>query len=321
MAARASTKLRTLLREQQGKTLLVPGCFNALSARVLEKAGFDCIYMTGYGTSLSLLGMPDAGYATMTEMQLNARYIANATTKPVIADADNGYGNAINVVRCIREYIQTGVAGAHLEDQVIPKRCGHVAGKSLVSLDEAVGKIKAAHDVRLQDDKDFFIIARTDARGAGLGLNTAIDRAGAYLEAGADMAFVEGPTNVDEVKEICKALPSGTVFYNQTGVSPKFGYHELNELGIAMCIIPNALTRCAIKSMYDLAVQLKEDPLNEKAFMEEFKGHPCGDMHAFAGFGEVRAQEERYLPEDELKAKYDGAAHGWRADDDKKAAI
>jgi len=183
------------------------------------------------------------------------------------------------------------------------------------------GKIRAAHEVRLEDDPDFLLIARTDARGAGFDLTTAIDRAGAYLEAGADMAFVEGPTSVDEVKEICRALPKGSVFYNQTGVSPKFGYEELNELGIGMCIIPNALTRCAIKSMYDLAVQLKEDPLNEKAFMAEFKGHPCGDMHAFAGFAEVREQEERYLPEDELKAKYEGASHGWKADDKSKAAI
>merc|ERR1711879_346519 len=118
------------------------------------------------------------------------------------------------------------------------------------------------------------------------GLAAAIDRAGAYLDAGADLAFVEGPTSVEEVQEICAQLPKGKVFYNQTGVSPKFGYEELNRLGVAICIVPNALTRCAIKSMYDLAVDLKADPLNEKKFMAEFKGHPCGDMHAFAGFAE-----------------------------------
>ncbi|MDP3767784.1 MAG: isocitrate lyase/PEP mutase family protein, partial [Dehalococcoidia bacterium] len=124
---RATTRLRDLLKS--GKPLFVPGCYNALSARILEQVGFPAVYMTGYGTSLSLLGMPDAGLATMTEMHLNARYIANAVRVPVIADADNGYGNAINVMRTVREYIGTGVAGIHIEDQVIPKRCGHVAGR------------------------------------------------------------------------------------------------------------------------------------------------------------------------------------------------
>lgn len=126
-----TTRLRELLRS--GKSLVVPGCYNALSAKVLADVGFPALYMTGYGTSLSLLGMPDAGLATMTEMHMNARYIANAVPAPVIADADNGYGNAINVIRTVREYIQTGVAGIHIEDQVIPKRCGHVAGRRVIS--------------------------------------------------------------------------------------------------------------------------------------------------------------------------------------------
>ena len=141
------------------------------SARsVLEAAGFPAVYMTGYGTSLALLGLPDAGLATMTEMHLNARYIANAVAVPVIADADNGYGNAINVMRTVREYIQTGVAGIHIEDQAIPKRCGHVAGRRVIPLEEAVGKYRAADAVRRDLDPDFVLIARTDARGAHGGL-------------------------------------------------------------------------------------------------------------------------------------------------------
>src|SRR3989454_6386525 len=139
---RATSQLRRLLRS--GQPLFVPGCYNALSGKILEKVGFPAVYMTGYGTSLSLLGMPDAGLATMTEMHLNARYIANAVSVPVIADADNGYGNAINVIRTVREYIGTGVAGIHLEDQVIPKRCGHVAGRRVVPIDEGGGKYTAA---------------------------------------------------------------------------------------------------------------------------------------------------------------------------------
>lgn len=320
MAKRASTVLRELIKKEG--TLLVPGCFNAMSARVLAKAGFPAIYMTGYGTSLGLLGMPDAGYATMTEMHLNARYIANAVGPgvPVLADADNGYGNAIQMTRTIREYVQTGVAGVHIEDQVIPKRCGHVAGKFTVSLAEMVGKVKAAHDVRQELDPDFLLIARSDARGANGGsLDEAIDRVNAYLDAGADMAFVEGPSNMDELQRVCKEV-KGPVFYNQTGVSPKLSMDEMRDLGIAMTIIPNALTRCAVTAMYDLAVQLKEDPLNEVPFMKSIKGHPCGDMHEFAGFADVRAMEDLYLPQDELAAKYDGASHGWKAEDKVKAS-
>lgn len=292
-----------------------------MSARVLMKAGFPAIYMTGYGTSLSLLGMPDAGFATMSEMHLNARYIANAVPGvPVLADADNGYGNAIQMVRAIREYIQTGVAGVHIEDQVIPKRCGHVAGKFTVSLDEMVGKVRAAHEVRQELDPDFLIIARSDARGANGGsLDEAIVRVNAYLEAGADMAFVEGPSDMEELQRVVSEV-HGPIFYNQTGVSPKLSIEQMKELGIAMTIVPNALTRCAITSMYDLAVKLKEDPLNEVDFMKSIKGHPCGDMHEFAGFADVRAQEDLYLPKDELEKKYDGASHGWKADDKVKAA-
>lgn len=321
VAKRASTLLREIIASQKGRPLLVPGCFNAMSACVLAQAGFPVAYMTGYGTSLSMLGMPDAGFATMSEMHLNARQIANAVPGvPVIADADNGYGNAIQMKRCIEEYIQTGVAGVHIEDQVLPKRCGHVAGKFVVSLDEGVGKVRAAHDARQRLDPDFLLIARSDARGTNGGnLEEAIDRCNAYLEAGADMAFVEGPSSLGEVRQVCEAI-SGPVFYNQTGVSPKLSIDEMQELGIAMTIVPNALTRCAVTAMYDLAVKLREDPLNEKAFMASIKNHPCGDMHEFAGFAAVRAAEEKYLPQAELAAKYDGASHGWKAGDKDKTA-
>ena len=141
-AMRKTTKLRALLAE--GKTLFVPGCYNALSAKILDSVGFPAIYMTGYGTSLALLGMPDVGLATMTEMHLNARNIANAVGVPVIADSDTGYGNAVNVIRTVKEYIQTGVAAIHIEDQVAPKRCGHVAGRQVISIEEACGKYRAA---------------------------------------------------------------------------------------------------------------------------------------------------------------------------------
>src|SRR5438034_1014193 len=254
---RATSQLRRLLRS--GQPLFVPGCYNALSARILADVGLPAVYMTGYGTSLSLLGMPDTGLATMTEMHLNARYIANAVAVPVIADADNGYGNAINVIRTVREYIGTGVAGIHIEDQAIPKRCGHVAGRQVIPLAEAVGKYRAAARARDDADPDFVLIARTDARGAhGGSLDEAIRRANAYLEAGADLAFVEGPTSVAEVQRICREV-KGPVFYNMTGVSPRFSLEQMRELGIAVAIAPGALLRATIAAAHDLAVALRQD--------------------------------------------------------------
>ena len=302
---RATSKLRQLLKS--GQTLFVPGCYNALSARILAEVGFPAVYMTGYGTSLALLGMPDAGLATMTEMHLNARYIANAVPVPVIADADNGYGNAINVMRTIREYIGTGVAGIHIEDQAIPKRCGHVAGRRVIPIEEAVGKYRAADAVRRELDPDFILIARTDARGASGGsLDEAIRRANAYLEAGADLAFVEGPTSVEEVRRVCREV-KGPVFYNQTGVSPRFSLAEMQELGIAVTIIPGATFRATIEAVYDLAVALRDEgPLAEERFAERFKRHPLGDLHTFAGFDRIREWEARYLPPEELE-KYAGS--------------
>lgn len=300
-----TTRLRQLLKS--GKTLFVPGCYNALSAKILDKVGFPAIYMTGYGTSLSLLGMPDAGLASMTEMHLNARYIANAAEAPVIADADNGYGNAINVVRTVKEYIQTGVAGIHIEDQIIPKRCGHVAGRQVIPIEEAVGKYRAADYARKEVDPDFLLVARTDARGAhGGSLDEAIKRANAYLAAGADMAFVEGPTSVEEVKRICAEV-KGPVFYNQTGISPRFSQEELEELGIAIAISPGATLRATMMTVYDLAVAMKnEGPLAEKRFNDKFTNHPLGDFHTFAGFNEVMELERRFMGEAEL-AKYEGS--------------
>jgi 2-methylisocitrate lyase-like PEP mutase family enzyme len=302
---RATTRLRHLLRA--ATPLVVPGCYNALSARLIEAAGFPAVYMSGYGTSLALLGMPDAGLATMTEMQLNARYIANAVAVPVIADADNGYGNAINVMRTVREYVQTGVAGIHIEDQMIPKRCGHVAGRRVIPLDEAVGKYRAADAVRREVDPDFVIIARTDARGAhGGSLDEAIRRANAYLDAGADLAFVEGPTSLEEITRICREV-HGAIFYNQTGVSPRLTLAQMREVGVAVTILPGAAMRVTIQAVYDFARTLREEgPRAEARFDEAFRRHPLGDLHTFAGFDRIKAWEEAYLPPDDLR-KYEGS--------------
>lgn len=303
-----TTRLRELMAE--GKTLFVPGCYNALSGRILNSVGFPAIYMSGYGTSLSLLGMPDVGLTTMNEMHLNARAIANATDVPVIADSDTGYGNAINVIRTVKEYIQTGVAAIHIEDQVAPKRCGHVAGRQVIPIEEACGKYKAADFARNEVDPDFVVIARTDARGAHGGtLDDAIHRANAYLAAGADIAFVEGPVDVDEVRRVCTEV-EGPVMYNMTGISPRFSQEEMQDLGIAITIAPGAVLRATMLAVYDLAMAMKTDgPLAEKAFAERFADHPTGDFHTFAGFDQIMAWEKQFMGEEELSKYRDSVGH------------
>ncbi len=305
---RQTTRLRELIKA--GPTLFVPGCFNAMSARVLENAGFPAIYMSGYGTSLSLTGLPDAGLVTMTEVITNARYIAQAVNVPVIADADNGYGNAINVIRTVREFIAAGIAGIHLEDQVSPKRCGHVAGRLVVPLEEAVGKMRAADATRRELDPDFLLIARTDARGASGGsLDEAIRRSNALLAAGADLAFVEGPTSVEEVRRICSEV-KGPVFYNMTGVSPRYSLEEMKALGIAVTIAPGALMRVSLTAMHDLAVQMRDEgPMAEARFFEKFRSHPLGDLHTFAGFDRIRAWEKEFLGEEAMQKYADSVGH------------
>ena len=305
---RMTTRLRQLLDAR--RTIVAPGCYNALTAKILDTVGFPALYMTGYGTSLSLLGMPDAGLCTMTEMHGNARYIANAVKVPVIADADNGYGNAINVIRTVREYVQTGVAAIHLEDQVIPKRCGHVAGRRVVPVEEAVGKIRAAAEVRREVDPDFVLIARTDARGAhGGSLDDAIRRANAYLAAGADVAFVEGPTSKEEVRRVCREV-EGPILYNQTGVSPRFGVPELEDLGVAIVILPGVALRATIQAVYDLGAALRDSgPLAEETFAARFKDHPLSNVHAFAGFDQIQAWEREFLPAEEQDKYQDSVGY------------
>ena len=302
--ARATTRLRALLKEPA--PLILPGCFNAMSARILEHAGFPALYMSGYGTSLNLLGLPDAGLITLTEMALNAKLIASAVRAPLIADADTGFGNAINVVRTVEEYIRAGVAGMHLEDQVAPKRCGHVAGREVIAREEAVLKIRAACQTRDALDPDFVIIARTDARGAhGGSMEEAITRANAFLEAGADLAFVEGPKDKAEVAHICQAV-KGPVFYNMTGISPRFTAEEMAAIGIRACILPGAAMRATIMAIHDFATTLKaEGPMAEAAYDARFKQHPMGNLHGFAGFDRIREMEAEFLPA-EAAEKYQG---------------
>lgn len=306
MRTRTSTRLRELLRG--GKTLVKPGAYNALSAKIIEKAGFYCCGVTGYGVSASLLGKPDVGLITLDEIVMITRYIARAVQIPVIADADTGFGNAINVMRTVEDFITAGAAAIHIEDQVAPKRCGHVAGKQIVAMEEMVGKLRAADRVRRELDPDFVLIARCDARGvAGGSVDELIRRANAYLEAGADMIFPEALTSESELERCAKEI-KGPLHFNRTGVSPRLHVSRLNELGIAMVSNATGSLRSATVAMVDYFEEFAKDDVEAvKRFEARTKDHPAGNMHAFIGFSEIKKLEEEFLPSAEVLAKYEGS--------------
>ena len=209
MSDRAATQLRKLLA--QPGCVVAPGVADAFAARLVKLEGFQAIYMTGFGTSLTRLGLPDVGLLTATEMIDNASRIVDASELPLIADADTGYGNPINTRRTIRDYEKAGVAGVHIEDQSWPKRCGHLAGKRVIPIDEMVAKIKAACDARR--DPDFVIITRTDAIAVE-GLEAALERGERYREAGADMLFIEAPVGREQVEIVSKRFKGVPLLYN-----------------------------------------------------------------------------------------------------------
>jgi len=306
MREKSSTMLRRLLK--QGKTLVKPGAHNALAARIIEQAGFPCCGVTGYGVSVSLLGKPDVGLTTMSEIVMVARYIASAVSIPVIADADTGFGNAINVMRTVEEFIAAGVAAIHVEDQVAPKRCGHVAGKQVIPLDEMIGKVRAADRVRRELDPDFVLIARCDARGvAGGSVDDLIRRANAYLDAGADMIFPEALTSEAEVERCAREI-KGPLHYNRTGVSPRLTLERLNQLGIAIVSNATGALRASTIAMWDYMHEFaRDDVALVNRFTEQHRKHPAGDLHAFVGFSDIKRLEEEFLPREEVASKYAGA--------------
>lgn len=298
---RTTTKLRRML--DKGKLIVAPGCYNAYSAKIIEKAGFDAIYMSGGGTSASL-GIQDVGFQTLTEVTGIISYIADAINVPLIADADTGFGNAIHVTRAVKKYIQAGAAAMHIEDQTFYKRCGHLAGKMLISLEEAVGKHKAASDTRNKYDKDFVIIARCDARGAvGGGVEEAVKRSNAYVDAGADVVFVEAPTSEAEVEYFVKEVHA-PIFYNWTGISPQLSYERMQEIGIAIVIFPSLSRNATLKAIWDLAYDLKtRGPQAMADFTAGMKGHPVEDNNVFIGIPDIQKMEDLYLPKEEIKLR------------------
>ncbi len=242
---RASTRLRRMLAEPG--IVVAPGAYDGISARLVEAAGYRAAYMTGAGTAASHLGQPDLGLTTLTEMAAHAAHLAGALGIPLIADADTGYGNALNVVRTVREYERAGVAALHLEDQVAPKKCGHIAGKQVIPAREFADKIRAA--VEYRTDPDLVIIARTDAR-AVTGLDDAIERGNRYAEAGADVIFVEAPQTEEEIQRVAREVKA-PLLANMVpgGRTPPVKIAELERLGFRIVIFPAACMAAAIPAM------------------------------------------------------------------------
>lgn len=297
MTERTTTRLRKLMA---GPGLLpVPGVCDALFARIVAQSDFQAVYMTGAGTTAVRLGMPDVGLLTMTEMVDNAARIVDASGLPLIADADNGYGGPLNVRRTIQSYERAGTAAVHIEDQAFPKRCGHLAGKQLISASDMVAKVKAAVDART--DPDFVVIARTDAIAVE-GFDRAMDRAARYREAGADVLFVEAPTSMEQLQAIPRNLKAPQL-YNMasSGKTPFLDMKRIEELGFKIVIYPNWMLLGAIRAAQGVLAHLRETGSvaglgNSVAGFQEF--------FDLLGMQEVKQLEERYVSEEGARISY-----------------
>jgi 2-methylisocitrate lyase-like PEP mutase family enzyme len=279
--------LRTLVAAKAG--LLVPGAYDAISAKLVQAAGFPAAYMTGYGTSASRLGLPDLGFAGLAEMADHARSLVAVLDIPLIADADTGYGNALNVRRTVQVYEAAGVAALHIEDQVTPKRCGHLSGHQVIPRAEFTGKVRAAVEART--DPDLLIIARTDAISA-VDVDEALRRGEAAAKAGADVLFIEAPRDEAQVERIARAFDTPLLYnYAPGGRSPLLPFPRLRELGFAVVLLPVDTLLVAVQAIRDFlaAVKARDDVLSLKDRYMPFR-----DFNELIGVNAQLALAERY---------------------------
>jgi methylisocitrate lyase len=280
------------LREQledSKKIIVLPGVFDALSARIAEQVGFEAMFQTGYGSSAALLGMPDFGFLNAGETVDNARRIIRAVQVPVMVDADTGYGNPLNVYRLVKDLESFGAAGIFLEDQVWPKRCGHMVGKDVIAKEDYLPKLKAAVEAR--KSKEFIIVARTDAR-APLGLDEAIERGKAYRKAGADVVFVEAPRSVEELKQVAEEIDAPLVANMiEDGVTPNLPAKDLLKLGYRIAVFPLSGLYSATYAMREVFTELKKTGATSKTrnMMVQFK-----DFNKFVDLQKYMDLEKKY---------------------------
>jgi 2,3-dimethylmalate lyase len=256
---KATAKLRQLLREPG--IIVAPGAYDCLTAKLIEREGFPAVYMTGAGTSLTRLGKPDLGFATLSEMVSNAAAMAATVSIPLIADADTGYGGSLNVYRTVREYERAGVAALHIEDQVFPKRCGHLDGKQVVSSEDMVIKLRVAVEARTDDD--FVVIARTDAL-AVTGIDDTLRRCQAYVEAGADVLFVEAVRSQEEIERLVREV-TVPLLYNfvEHGKSPLLPIAELQRLGFKIVIFPGSIMLAVLPLVREILATINQQGTTE----------------------------------------------------------
>lgn len=297
MSLTRTARLRKALGGE--RAIMAPGVVDAMYARLVAEAGFDAMYMTGAGTSATRLGYPDVGLLTMTEMVDNATRIADASDVPLIADADNGYGGPLNVRRAIQQYERGGIAAVHLEDQVLPKRCGHLAGKQLIPAADMVAKVKAAVDARI--DPDFVVIARTDALALH-GRNAAFDRAEMYREAGADVIFVESPL-AEDLPHIAPRFPGVPLLYNMatSGKTPFLTRSEIEKLGFKLIIYPNWLLLSACEAARKTLEVMKNEESIASVAPQVMSFRQFFDT---ARMAEVQELEARYGTPEESRTGY-----------------
>ena len=287
-----TTRIHALLEKE--RTLLFPGVYDALSAKLVEQAGFPLTFISGYSVAASHLGLPDFGYLTQTEVVAVARRVCASVSIPIIIDADTGYGNALIVIRTVNELIEAGAAGMFLEDQIWPKRCGHMKGKRVIPIEEHVQKIRAAVDARR--NRDFFIVARTDARQV-TGLDDAIRRCRRYREAGADALFVEGPRSVEELATIARELPPPLVANMlEGGVTPLLTKEELESLGFQLIVCPLTALYASAKAMQEIFGLLKTAGTT-RAAMDRLL--PFQQFHDIIDLDGYYALDERYRAPDD----------------------
>ena len=282
-----TTQFRKLV--EQPEILLLPGLHDTLSARVAEQAGFEAVTCGGYSTSATLLGEPDSSQLSLTEMADHYARLCDATTIPVFGDGDTGFGNSTNTVRTVRLYEKSGLAGMFIEDQVFPKRCGHMAGKTVIPKEEMVGKLKAALDTRI--DPDFVIMARTDAIAVN-GLDDALERMAFYHETGVDMLFVEAPQSVEDMRRICQEL-DGPCMANMIdgGQTPILSMRELAGIGFAVVTYPLATTYVVAHALQEYMTHLANHGTT-KGY--ENKMLNFDEFNQIVGLEELRKREEEY---------------------------
>jgi 2-methylisocitrate lyase-like PEP mutase family enzyme len=303
-----SNVARALLADRGRWPVVAPGVYDVATARIAEAAGFAAVVVSGYAVSATLLGRPDAGYLQLPEIAGVVARIARRTRLALVADSDTGFGNALGAMRATEELIAAGASALFIEDQVSPKRCGHVAGKEVVPAEEFVGKVRAVDRVRRETAPDFVVIARTDARGvAGGSLDEVIRRARLYRDAGADVVFPEGLLSLDEV-ERCGREVGAPLMYNMVGVSPRLPVADLAAAGVFLLCIPILVLQATLGAAWDVLHGLaKGGPDWMREYEAALASHPAGDVHRFVGFDEVGRLEREYLPAADLAARYDGS--------------